>query len=102
MVCVYNIWRYIYSNKHIKVVNKVQAVGAQAVIGAFTSIATVMAETEASIAPARDRWARKGTKIWVNYLFPNGPKRKAEAFRDIKFIGDSICSIPRIRQAGMA
>ncbi|KID81499.1 Endonuclease/exonuclease/phosphatase [Metarhizium guizhouense ARSEF 977] len=42
------------------------AIGAQAVTGAFRSVATAVAEAEAGIAPVLERHAKTAAKNWVN------------------------------------
>ncbi|KAK9443884.1 reverse transcriptase [Metarhizium brunneum] len=46
--------------------NQAQAIGAQAVTGAFRSVATAVAEAEAGIAPVLERHAKTAAKNWVN------------------------------------
>jgi hypothetical protein len=43
----------------------VQRVGAQAITGAFRTVAVAVAETEASIRTVRERHADRATKLWV-------------------------------------
>ena len=45
--------------------NRVQRVGAQAIIGSFRTVAVAAAETEASIRTVRERHADRATKLWV-------------------------------------
>jgi len=44
-------------------INRVQRVGAQAIVGTFLSVATSVAEAEAHIAPAQDRFWRRAIKL---------------------------------------
>ncbi|KAJ0131315.1 hypothetical protein HZ326_25593 [Fusarium oxysporum f. sp. albedinis] len=46
-------------------IHRVQRVGAQAVIGSFTSVATGVAEAEAHIATIHERFWRRASKLWV-------------------------------------
>jgi hypothetical protein len=45
--------------------NRVQKVGAQAVTGVFRTVATAVAEDEASIRTVTERHAERATKMWV-------------------------------------
>jgi hypothetical protein len=46
--------------------NRIQRIGAQAVTGALRTVATAVAEAEASIRPVRERFAGRAMKLWVN------------------------------------
>jgi hypothetical protein len=46
--------------------NRIQRVGAQAITGAFRTVATAVAEAEASICTVGERHAERATKLWVN------------------------------------
>nr|XP_036584356.1 transposon I factor [Colletotrichum truncatum]KAF6793874.1 transposon I factor [Colletotrichum truncatum] len=48
----------------MKVINGIQRIGAQAIIGTFNTVATAVAEAEASIQPAQERFDRKAIKFW--------------------------------------
>ncbi|KAJ5267785.1 hypothetical protein N7478_010593 [Penicillium angulare] len=47
-------------------INRVQRVGAQAIVGAFLTVATSVAEAEAHIATARHRFWRRAVKMWTD------------------------------------
>jgi hypothetical protein len=47
-----NVWMHAFKDKVIGPINRVQRVGAQAIIGIFLTITTSMAEAEAHIASA--------------------------------------------------
>nr|XP_036584544.1 transposon I factor [Colletotrichum truncatum]KAF6794062.1 transposon I factor [Colletotrichum truncatum] len=49
----------------MRVINRIQRIGAQAIIGTFNTVATAVAEAEASIQPAQERFGRKAIKFWV-------------------------------------
>ncbi|KZL63694.1 putative transposable element [Colletotrichum incanum] len=49
----------------MRVINRVQRIGAQAIIGTFNTVATAVAEAEASIQSAQERFERKAIKFWV-------------------------------------
>jgi len=46
--------------------NRVQRIGAQAITGAFRTVATAIGEAEASIRTVRERHAERATKLWVS------------------------------------
>jgi hypothetical protein len=46
--------------------NRVQSIGAQAITGTFRTVATAIAEAEASIRTVHERHAERATKLWVN------------------------------------
>jgi Reverse transcriptase (RNA-dependent DNA polymerase) len=60
-----NIWMYTYGTAGMASLNRVQRVGAQAIIGSFRTVAVAVAETEASIRTVRERHADRATKLWV-------------------------------------
>jgi hypothetical protein len=47
--------------------NRVQRIGAQAVTGCFRTVATHIAEAEASLRTVQERHAIKATGLWVNF-----------------------------------
>ena len=47
-------------------INRIQKVGAQAITGAFRTVATAVAEAEASIRIVDERHTERATKLWVN------------------------------------
>jgi hypothetical protein len=61
-----NVWMYACGCKGMALMNRIQRIGAQAVTGAFRTVATAVAEAEASIRTVSERWAEKATKLWVN------------------------------------
>ena len=61
-----NIWMHACGVSAITVLNRVQRIGAQAIIGTFRTVATVIGEAEASIQSVRERHLERATKLWVN------------------------------------
>lgn len=61
-----NVWMYACGYKGIALINRIQRIGAQAVTGAFRTVATAVAEAEASIRTVSERFAVRATKLWVN------------------------------------
>ena len=47
-------------------INRVQRVGAQAIVGTFLTVATSVAEAEAHIATAQHRFWRRAVKMWTD------------------------------------
>ncbi|KAL4414801.1 hypothetical protein CABS03_02008 [Colletotrichum abscissum] len=85
----------------MRAINRVQRIGAQAVVGTFNTVATAVAEAEASIQSAQERYDRKSTTFWVRMRslpkthplrrlravafrrFPSPFQLMAEAYRDL-------------------
>jgi ribonuclease HI len=61
-----NVWMHAFKYRNMAPINRVQRVGAQAIIGAFVSVATSIAETEASIPTARERFWKRAIKLWID------------------------------------
>jgi hypothetical protein len=59
----FNIWMHICGIANIALLNKVQRVGAQAIISLFCTIAVAIAEIKASIQTVRERHANRATKL---------------------------------------
>ncbi|KAK1509295.1 hypothetical protein CABS01_16854 [Colletotrichum abscissum] len=96
-----NVWRYRCRAAQMRAINRVQRIGAQAVVGTFNTVATAVAEAEASIQSAQERYDRKSTTFWVRMRslpkthplrrlravafrrFPSPFQLMAEAYRDL-------------------
>ena len=61
-----NVWIHACVCKAMALVNRIQRLGAQAVTGAFRTLATAVAEAEASIRTVSERHAERATRLWVN------------------------------------
>jgi hypothetical protein len=61
--------------------NRVQRIGAQAIVGTFSTVAASVAEAEAHIATAHDRFWRRAIKLWTDMhtLPETNPLRSAAA-----------------------
>nr|OQO21203.1 hypothetical protein B0A51_14688 [Rachicladosporium sp. CCFEE 5018] len=46
--------------------NRVQRIGAQAIIGCFRTVSTVIAEAEASVRTVQERHSTRAAKLWIN------------------------------------
>jgi hypothetical protein len=61
-----SVWMHACKDKAIGPINRVQRVGAQAIVGTFLTVATSVAETEAHIASAQHRFWRRAVKLWTD------------------------------------
>jgi hypothetical protein len=57
---------HAFKDKAIGPINRVQRVGAQAIVGTFLTVATSVAEAEAHISPAQNRFWRRAVKMWTD------------------------------------
>ncbi|SCO54574.1 related to reverse transcriptase [Fusarium fujikuroi] len=60
-----NVWMHACKTVATYAIQRVQRIGAQAIIGSFTSVATGVAEAEAHIATIHERFWRRASKLWV-------------------------------------
>ena len=58
-----NVWMLAYGGKAMSPMNRIQRIGAQAIIGTFRIVATAIAEVEASIQTVRDRHVERATNL---------------------------------------
>lgn len=61
-----NVWMHVFKDKLVGPINRVQRLGAQAIVGTFLTVATSVAEAEAHIASAQDRFWRRAVKPWTD------------------------------------
>ncbi|KAF5725014.1 reverse transcriptase [Fusarium mundagurra] len=61
-----NVWMHACKTVPAYAIQRVQRIGAQAIIGSFTSVATGVAEAEAHIATIHDPFWRRASKLWVD------------------------------------
>lgn len=61
-----NVWMHACKDKAMGPINRVQRVGAQAIVGTFLKVATSVAEAEAHVATARHRFWRRAMKVWTD------------------------------------
>lgn len=61
-----NVWMHAFKGKLVGPINRVQRIGAQAIVGTFLTVATSVAEAEAHIASAQERFWRRATKLWTD------------------------------------
>jgi hypothetical protein len=76
-----NVWMPAAKEAALAVLNRAQRIGAQAVTGAFQTVAVAIAESEAYIRPVQQRQLEKATKLWIEiHTFPDiHPLRKLQA-----------------------
>lgn len=61
-----NVWMHECRYKSAIPFNRIQKIGAQAIVGTFMTVATSVAEAEATIPTVRDRLWRRVIKIWTD------------------------------------
>jgi hypothetical protein len=76
-----NVWMHAFKDKAVRPINRVQRVGAQAIVGIFLTVATSVAEAEAHIATAHNRFWRRAVKMWtdIHTLPETNPLRRNTA-----------------------
>ncbi|KAK9853412.1 hypothetical protein MYU51_006493 [Penicillium brevicompactum] len=61
-----NVWMHACKDKAMGPINRVQRVGAQAIVGTFLTVATSVAEAEAHMATAQRRFWKRAVKLWTD------------------------------------
>ena len=61
-----SVWMHTCGGRASRCLNRVQKTGAAAITGAFRTVATAVAEAEASIRSVRERHTEKATRLWVD------------------------------------
>ncbi|KJZ69450.1 hypothetical protein HIM_11155 [Hirsutella minnesotensis 3608] len=61
-----NVWTHALRAKQVAWMNKAQMIGAQAITGAFRTVATAVAEAEASIQTVEERHSQAMTKLCID------------------------------------
>ncbi|KAF5964566.1 reverse transcriptase [Fusarium coicis] len=61
-----SVWMHACKTVPASAIQRVQRIGAKAIIGSFTSVATGVAEAEAHIATIQERFWRRASKLWVD------------------------------------
>jgi len=76
-----NVWMHAFKDKLVRPINRVQRIGAQAIVGTFLTVATWVAEAEAHIKSARERFWKRATKLWtdIHSLPETNPLRRNTA-----------------------
>lgn len=66
-----NVWMHACKYRRASPINRVQRIGAQAIVGTFLTVATSVAEAEAHIASTHERFWRRAVKMWTDlYTLP--------------------------------
>ncbi|KAM3490228.1 hypothetical protein MY3957_006467 [Beauveria namnaoensis] len=60
-----SVWMHAYQDKLVGPINRVQKAGAQAIVGTFLTVATAVAEAEASLVSAGERLWKRVIKMWL-------------------------------------
>jgi hypothetical protein len=60
-----NVWMHAYKDKLVGPINRVQRMAAQAIVGTFLTVSSV-AEAEAHITTAQDRFWKRAIKLWTD------------------------------------
>jgi hypothetical protein len=60
------VWMHAFKDKLVGPINRIQRIGAQAIVGTFLTVATSVAEAEAHIVSAQERFWRRATKLWTD------------------------------------
>jgi hypothetical protein len=58
-----NVWMHAYKDKLVGPINRVQRMAAQAIVGTFLTVSTSVAEAEAHITTAQDRFWKRAIKL---------------------------------------
>ncbi|KAK8000511.1 reverse transcriptase [Apiospora arundinis] len=76
-----NVWMHECRYRAAAPVNRIQKIGAQAIVGTFMTVATTVAEAEAHIAAAQDRFWRRAIRMWtdIHTLPTTNPLRSSTA-----------------------
>ncbi|EGU72476.1 hypothetical protein FOXB_17015, partial [Fusarium oxysporum f. sp. conglutinans Fo5176] len=61
-----NVWMHACKYRRASPINRVQRIGANAIVGTFLTVATSVAEAEAHIASAHERFWRRAIKMWTD------------------------------------
>ena len=72
------VWAHACTSTEKKALDRVQKIGAQAITGAFKTVATTVAEAEANIATTQSRHSKQALKMWIKIqtLPPSHPLAK--------------------------
>jgi hypothetical protein len=81
-----SVWMHAFKNKLVGPINRVQKMAAQAIVGTFLTVATSVAEAEAHITSAQDRFWRRAIKLWTDiHTLPNTNPLRRNTSRMRKF-----------------
>jgi hypothetical protein len=60
-----NVWSHACKTKEATWIERAQRIGAQAITGGFRTVATAVAEAEASVQSFRERHAQAASRFWI-------------------------------------
>ena len=67
-----NVWMHAAKESGMATLNRAQKIGAQAITGAFRTVAVAVAEAEAYIRPIQQRQFERAVKLWIGIqTFPD-------------------------------
>ncbi len=91
-----NVWMHAYKDKLIGPINRVQRMAAQAIVGTFLTVATSVAEAEAHIATAQDRFWKRAIKLMDGHSHTAGYQSIAQKYVSNAKIQDttSLATLP--------
>ncbi|KAF7520275.1 hypothetical protein G7054_g12831 [Neopestalotiopsis clavispora] len=100
-----NVWRYACGERMMHIINRVQRVGAKAIVGAFSKVATAVSEAEAHILSAQSRFTKRAIKLWVDvHTLPMSNPLRTAGFRiftrfisPMQRLAEDMKSVPRNR-----
>lgn len=58
-----SVWMHACKGQKLAAINRVQRIGAQAIIGCFRTVSTAISESEASIRTVQQRYIAKATRV---------------------------------------
>ena len=80
-----NVWRHSCNGKKAKWLDRVQKIGAQAITGAFRTVAIAVAEAEAHISSVQDRLWKRAMRLWVElHTLPDSNPLRREASKMVR------------------
>jgi exonuclease III len=81
-----NVWMHACRYRRASPINRVQRIGANAIVGTFLTVATSVAEAEAHIASAHERFWRRAIKVWTDlHTLPTTNPLRSSTSRIRKF-----------------
>ncbi|KAL9572236.1 hypothetical protein ACKAV7_003619 [Fusarium commune] len=81
-----NVWMHACRYRRASPINRVQRIGANTIVGTFLTVATSVAEAEAHIASAHERFWRRAIKMWTDlHTLPTTNPLRSSTSRIRKF-----------------
>jgi hypothetical protein len=77
-----NVWMHACKDKVARPISRVQRIGARAIVGTFVTVATWVAEAEAHIPSAQERFWKRAVKLWTDiHALPETNPLRRNTFR---------------------